>query len=268
MDRLLFIAGPMQGQRVDLAANDLTVGREPNNLVVLQGDPGVSRQHARFYSDGAHFHVVDVGSANGILVNGVRIAGPTPLRPGDIVQIASHVMRFEGGAPANPGSDPTHVFAQAPLVPTPLASPYATPPEPPLPVPAMHSPLGHPAPRGFPPPIPPHAPPHPGVVVNQQVIIPERPNNNWIGNLLGVVVLGFCLFGFARDVAEFLIPGLMLVVGPMFAIVGWMDYRRFSPYREWYEETKKALVKLVGGAVTALIGLVWLGTTLLGSRAG
>jgi pSer/pThr/pTyr-binding forkhead associated (FHA) protein len=39
--------------------------------------------------------VTDLGSSNGVFVNGVRIGGSQPLRSGDEVQIGNTRFRFE-----------------------------------------------------------------------------------------------------------------------------------------------------------------------------
>ena len=41
------------------------------------------------------FVVVDLGSTNGTMVNGVKIAGEQRLRDGDIISVGSTHLRFE-----------------------------------------------------------------------------------------------------------------------------------------------------------------------------
>ena len=71
---------------VALVDRPLTVGRAADVDVALPFK-AVSRYHARFFSDGIALWVEDLGSSNGVLVSGVRIAGPTPLEPGHHVRI-------------------------------------------------------------------------------------------------------------------------------------------------------------------------------------
>jgi hypothetical protein len=62
---------------------------------VVLDDPLVSRTHARFIVVRSAVTVQDLGSANGVLVNGERIgANPVPLGPGDRVAIGQQTMQL------------------------------------------------------------------------------------------------------------------------------------------------------------------------------
>ena len=50
---------------------------------MVLNDSSVSRRHAKIVFNGVAFEIVDEGSMNGVLVNGVRIEGPTPIKNGD-----------------------------------------------------------------------------------------------------------------------------------------------------------------------------------------
>ena len=61
-------------------AGQLTVGRaDGNDLVLAEG--GVSRKHARFFLEGNEVLVEDIGSANGVFIDGEKISGPTRIGP-------------------------------------------------------------------------------------------------------------------------------------------------------------------------------------------
>lgn len=91
----LTISGPGGAPSVHmLAPGETGIGRAADNALVLDGD-GVSRRHARFVGDGAGYHVEDLGSKNGTLVNGKRLAGPHPLRAGDVVTIPGWTLTFD-----------------------------------------------------------------------------------------------------------------------------------------------------------------------------
>ncbi len=83
------------GNRVRIGPEPVTIGRHPDNDVVLPEEE-VSRYHAevRRTDGGTAFHLVDLDSLNGTKVNG---AGVTERRldDGDTVQIGAHTMRFE-----------------------------------------------------------------------------------------------------------------------------------------------------------------------------
>ncbi|MGD2175279.1 MAG: FHA domain-containing protein, partial [Candidatus Brocadiaceae bacterium] len=73
------------GRRFDIGPDGLLVGRSRTCDVVFRNRE-VSRRHAYFYQDGGACYVEDLGSKNGILVNG-RIAKKRCLRAGDAVDI-------------------------------------------------------------------------------------------------------------------------------------------------------------------------------------
>ncbi len=68
----------------------VVIGRAPACEVRLD-DPLVSRRHARVVSSGHRAAIEDLGSANGLYVNGRRAHGVTPLRPGDVIQLGGTV---------------------------------------------------------------------------------------------------------------------------------------------------------------------------------
>jgi len=69
-----------------LSKRPLLVGRGSEADIVLTG-PLVSRRHAEFHQTEAGIVVLDLGSQNGVLVNGSPIAGPTALLVGDKVTV-------------------------------------------------------------------------------------------------------------------------------------------------------------------------------------
>jgi pSer/pThr/pTyr-binding forkhead associated (FHA) protein len=78
---------------VDAPSGEISIGREPDRRLCLPS-PSVSRRHARIVLDGPQPFIADEGSANGVLVNGVRIGGPTALVPGVRVDIAEYWLDF------------------------------------------------------------------------------------------------------------------------------------------------------------------------------
>jgi GAF domain-containing protein len=71
----LAIHVPTQAVAIHVLADgtDLTLGRSPENDCVLAHD-SVSRRHAHLFNDGARWIVEDLGSKNGVRVNGSRVA--------------------------------------------------------------------------------------------------------------------------------------------------------------------------------------------------
>jgi predicted component of type VI protein secretion system len=90
--RLHWVRGTAGSEIVDLSpSRPLTIGRDDGNDVQLL-DGRVSRRHGRIeYSEGQYV-IVDLQSANGIIVNGRRI-DPDPdrlaLHDGDVIEIGT-----------------------------------------------------------------------------------------------------------------------------------------------------------------------------------
>ena len=92
MPELRWVEGDVQ-RRLRLDTSPSGVGRAGDNALVLK-DFSVSRHHARLERRGDTWWVVDLGSTNGVKVNGRRV-GSTRLRPGDQVTIGTTTFRFE-----------------------------------------------------------------------------------------------------------------------------------------------------------------------------
>jgi DNA-binding CsgD family transcriptional regulator len=95
---------------VALEAGRLTLGADPANDLVLPADPTLSRLHAALERYGAGWCVRDLDSRNGTFVNGRRILGERPLRPGDEVRVGAARLVYRSDQPsggqATQASDP------------------------------------------------------------------------------------------------------------------------------------------------------------------
>ena len=76
-------------ERIRLEGDRVSVGQADTNDVTLPFDKTVSRVHAVFERIAGRWCVRDLSSRNGTFVNGERIWGERPLRPGDEVRIGS-----------------------------------------------------------------------------------------------------------------------------------------------------------------------------------
>ena len=88
----------VNGTRHPLRAPGLVVGRGTEADLRIN-DPGVSRRHVEFMVNGDDLEVVDLGSTNGMLVNGSKV-GRAGLRDGTEVKIGHTTMTVrvtEGG---------------------------------------------------------------------------------------------------------------------------------------------------------------------------
>ena len=90
------------GERELRSSRLLTIGRDPANDLVLEGE-GVSRHHALIRPQGSTCVLVDLGSSNGTFVNGQPMGGATTLAPGDEIGIGEKLLRFIRGE--GPGPD-------------------------------------------------------------------------------------------------------------------------------------------------------------------
>ena len=84
---LLWMDGEEIRGRWSLAGAETAIGRWHDNDVVVD-DRWASRYHARIDRQGEQYVIRDLGSKNGTLLNGQRIAGPVVLADGDQIQVA------------------------------------------------------------------------------------------------------------------------------------------------------------------------------------
>jgi hypothetical protein len=90
-----------------------TFGREDGVDILLQ-DALASRRHAEMrWNDEGYWLVADLGSRNGVLVNGKRITAPIRMGDGDQLQIGGQVFRLYL---LPPGGDPASLSNQAPQI--------------------------------------------------------------------------------------------------------------------------------------------------------
>jgi Protein of unknown function (DUF3662)/Inner membrane component of T3SS, cytoplasmic domain len=82
-----------EGRRNVLSGSRVVVGRSREADIVL-ADPNVSRRHAELRRDDSGWHVADLGSTNGIKVNGRRV-DQVALSPGDRITIGVTDLTFE-----------------------------------------------------------------------------------------------------------------------------------------------------------------------------
>jgi serine/threonine protein kinase len=89
------------GRQYPVYRGEVTIGRDTSNDVVLPVSQ-VSRRHARITCDREGCHVMDLGSTNGTLVNGVRlqVGSPWPLRPDDTLGIGPINLQALSSAPS------------------------------------------------------------------------------------------------------------------------------------------------------------------------
>ena len=83
-----------------------TIGRGDTCEVRLK-DGTASRTHARLEADANGVRLLDLGSANGTLVNGEKVTGATPLQTGDVISVAGANLVLRA-PPRRFPNDPMH----------------------------------------------------------------------------------------------------------------------------------------------------------------
>lgn len=81
---------PQPGRELS-CADGAVIGRGAECEVHLD-DPLVSRRHARVSCSAIGAGIEDLGSSNGLYVNGERASGITPLHPGDVIKVGGTLL--------------------------------------------------------------------------------------------------------------------------------------------------------------------------------
>jgi hypothetical protein len=84
----------VSGRRLLVAPRGATIGRSRDCDIVLD-DSSVSRRHAELRPGGRGWTIDDLGSTNGVRVNGLAIHSPHEVGTGDRIEIGSTEMLFE-----------------------------------------------------------------------------------------------------------------------------------------------------------------------------
>jgi diguanylate cyclase (GGDEF)-like protein len=91
---LVVLSGADVGQMHKVGDGESVIGRSSTANVRLT-DEGVSRRHAKLIVQGKVVLIEDLGSANGMFVNGLKIVGQTPLKDGDQIQLGgTTILKF------------------------------------------------------------------------------------------------------------------------------------------------------------------------------
>ncbi len=98
---------------VPLLRDEITIGREAGNSIRLT-ERNVSRSHARLRKRNEAYIIEDLGSYNGVIVNGERIDEKAELAAGDVLAIGDYDLAFQSDVvatattmpPAKPKSAP------------------------------------------------------------------------------------------------------------------------------------------------------------------
>jgi Ca-activated chloride channel family protein len=94
--RLVVLSGEQAGRRFELVQPRIAIGRTSAADFPIY-DAQVSRQHLVIAGQNGRFWAQDMGATNTSMVNGVSLARPVALSPGDIVRVGSVELRYEEG---------------------------------------------------------------------------------------------------------------------------------------------------------------------------
>jgi pSer/pThr/pTyr-binding forkhead associated (FHA) protein len=87
---LVVTKGPSEGRHLALQDHELVLIGRDDECTFQVLDDQVSRRHLQIKRESGRGHAaIDFGSANGVLVNGTRIEGPTGLANGDTIDIGN-----------------------------------------------------------------------------------------------------------------------------------------------------------------------------------
>jgi len=89
---LEFVSGPLVGQTINLDRDVTTIGSTAGNTVLLT-DTGVSRKHLGIKRLEGGYELADLGSTNGVYVNGEKVAR-RKLEMGDVIRVGTTEMVF------------------------------------------------------------------------------------------------------------------------------------------------------------------------------
>ncbi|HTO06956.1 MAG TPA: FHA domain-containing protein [Myxococcota bacterium] len=89
---LVFASGPLAGSEVTLTKPRVTIGRGKDSEVVID-DASISHQHAALELGSNGYRVRDLGSTNGVVVNGARMA-LAELKHGDRIALGQIELRY------------------------------------------------------------------------------------------------------------------------------------------------------------------------------
>ena len=114
MSVLVVTGGPDRGKVFELDREVVNIGRDEASTVWLS-DPQVSRQHAQLARRGETYHLIDLESRNGTLVNGKRVAA-CRLLPGDVIRMGRTSLAFATDADQvrlrQPGETPVRIVTK------------------------------------------------------------------------------------------------------------------------------------------------------------
>src|SRR6185436_4120937 len=97
--RLTVVDGPKAGRVWESSADRCSIGQHPGNDLVLE-EPTVSRFHCEVTVGDRGAQVRDLGSMNGVVLDGVKLFDGCP-RSGSLIKLGRVTLRFDFKSEAN-----------------------------------------------------------------------------------------------------------------------------------------------------------------------
>jgi pSer/pThr/pTyr-binding forkhead associated (FHA) protein len=92
---LVLQKGTLQDKIHPIVRDPFVIGRKNDCALVLEHDGKASGHHAHIRRDGVNFVIEDLGSTNGVVVNGQKIEGPVVLKNGMKVLLGQQLFKFQ-----------------------------------------------------------------------------------------------------------------------------------------------------------------------------
>jgi pSer/pThr/pTyr-binding forkhead associated (FHA) protein/uncharacterized RDD family membrane protein YckC len=221
----------------ELVDNEVQIGRELDNVLRL-ADPSISRHHAVVRRTTTGYEIEDLGSSNGVLLNGAKVQ-ISALKDGDRVTLGQVQVSFVDPRPAE--EEPVNPLGTIRINPEEMRKVQSTMPPAPepaaAPVPPPPPPIQPRVPPQAPPPAPqavPDAPQAPGFLAGWLPPIPDDAQPIMVGDVpergdfvtrllaylidmapIVAIVVIFMILGFVVG----MIPGLRIVLGCVMSIL-------------------------------------------------
>lgn len=112
MKQLQIFSPDGQNRFVPLEVDRLSLGRATTADLPFPDDNGLSRQHLVLERDGEGWAVVDLGSKNGTMLNGAKVAGRMTLKSGDRITAGHLILVYDGTPSQAQARNPVVVFDQ------------------------------------------------------------------------------------------------------------------------------------------------------------
>ena len=172
--QLVMRVGPAPGKIFALTQNEVVIGRDIDNEIVIN-DSEISRRHTRLLIQDGGYVVEDLGSTNGTFVNGQKITGPHSLESGQTIRFGENVTLSYEVAGFDPDATIASGDQQAPAPTPPASSP---------------APAAQPAPSA-----PPAARPAPSAATGKPNPLANLTSNrNLMIGCGALLILGICSF--------------------------------------------------------------------------